>query len=145
MRKIIRLGNMPFDVMLVIEHHSGVFYQNQVGGNVCAEEELEGVLAPVGLDAETVEVIANLEYLNGRKGISDEIADAIDRILGAVQARRATKADVVRVDRTRLQDSWEAWVYVVIDSPTSFPDDNLFDSRLGFGTARGVLTWPNSD
>lgn len=144
MRKIIRLWNMPFEVMLVIDERSGVFYQNQVGGNVCAQEELEGVLAPVELDAESVELIAHLPYVN-RKGISDEIADAIDRVLAAVQTKRAIKADVVRVDRSRLQDSWEAWVYVVVDSPENITDDNFFDSWLGFGTTRGVLTWPNSD
>ncbi len=38
---------MPDELMLLLDYPSGVIYQNQVGGNVCWQEELEGILAPI--------------------------------------------------------------------------------------------------
>ena len=130
-------------IMLIVEHPSGVKYQNQVGGNVCCQEELEGVLSPLDVSPEVTDRIENCPYPGGIQGITAEIADTIDALLAS-----ASRTSFLKVDRARLDDSWEAWVYVLIDSPESTVPD-LFGpyagSIYGFGAARGVLTWPNSD
>jgi len=141
--KLVRLWDMPDDIMLIVEYASAVTYRNQVGGVVCYVGELEGVLAPIDLSREAVETIQSCPYPQGREGITPEIADTIDSLLSAEPCAR-----FLRVDRARLDESWEAWVYVTIDSPESpFPtsDGTYFGSIFGFGATRGVITWISSD
>ncbi|WP_169796410.1 DUF6210 family protein [Chondromyces crocatus] len=129
--------------MLVVEHPSGVLYQNQVGGVVCWQAELEGVLSPLDLSADAVQRIQTCPYPSGREGISNEIADTIDALLAVEPG-----ASSLKVDRARLGQSWEAWVYVLIDAPGEGAAETVGTSCgpiRGFGAARGVLTWPNSD
>lgn len=132
---------MPNILMLVIEHPSGVVYQNQVGGNVCEQARLEGVLAPLGLEPSNVERIMRCSY--GMQGITAGTADIIDSILAS-----DSEGKYVKVDRGRLDECLEAWVYVIVESPMS-PDPmetpEFFGGWCGFGRARAVLTWPNSD
>lgn len=111
--KIISLYALPYEVMLVLEHASGVTYENQVGGVVCCRAELEGVLVPIDLHSDAVQQIMDLPYDAGL-GISGELADAIDRALAASPGAR-----YLTVDRTRLAESYEAWVFVVADIPES--------------------------
>jgi hypothetical protein len=149
--KWILLNDLPDEIMLVVEHSSGVVYRNQVGGNVCWQAEVEGVLAPLDVAPAIKERIAVLRYPNGRQGITTEIADAID---AALASERATM--FLKVDRSRLDESWEAWIYVMIDSPVSnvvdpyyppgqAPPRTYFGPLFGFGQAKGVLTWISSD
>jgi hypothetical protein len=42
----------------------------------------------------------------------EEIVAAIDAVLAASPA-----TSFIKVDRERMHESWEAWVYVLIDSP----------------------------
>lgn len=140
---LIVLRGMPDELMLVVECPSGVRYENQVGGVVCWRGEQEGVLAPVDVARSTVEAIQNCPYPQGAEGISLEIADMIDALLAAEPAAR-----MLKVDRTRLRESWEAWIYVLVDAPRATVqdiNDGYYGSVYGFGCARGVLTWPNSD
>jgi hypothetical protein len=134
---------MPDEIMLVVGYPSTVLYRNQVGGVVCYQGELEGILSPVDLSRDTIKRIQKCSYPQGREGITPEIADTIDGLLAA-----APGGQFLKVDRTRLDESWEAWVYVSIDSPDS-PIPTLFGpyfgSILGFGATHGVLTWLNSD
>jgi hypothetical protein len=59
------------------------------------------------------------------------------------------RAHCLRVDRERLDASQEAWIYVLVASPDSSHPDCVKEPYLGwtygFGAARGVLTWINSD
>src|SRR5689334_5814997 len=112
--KLVQLFGMPDEVMLIVEHSSGVRYLNQVGGVLCWQAEVEGVLAPLDATPEVNERIQNCPYPSGRKGITKEIADTIDALLAS---HRGTT--FLKVDRARLDESWEAWVYVLIDSPES--------------------------
>ena len=150
-KKVIDLIDIPDEVMLVLEYPSGVVYRAQVGGVVCWKAEMEGVLVPIDLSDDSNEQIMNCAYPQGREGVTAEIADMID-------ARLASEAGArfLRVDRARLDESWEAWVYVIVDSPPTPPPDmsgeisadtfgGYFGPVYGFGLARGVLTWPNSD
>lgn len=134
---------MPDELMLIVECRSGVRYENQVGGVVCWRGEQEGVLAPVDVARSTFEAIEKCPYPQGAQGISLEIADTIDALLAAESGAR-----MLKVDRERLHESWEAWIYVRIDAPfkkVQSLDDNYYGSVYGFGPSRGVLTWPNSD
>ncbi len=142
MKKIINLYALPYEAMLILEWASGVTYENQVGGTLCLQATAEGVLAPVDLDPDAVEQIMNLPY-EPRYGISAEVADAIDGVLAASPSGRYLK-----VDRARLAESFEAWVFVVADIPESSEHQlqgPYFGAPRGFGRSTGVLTWPNSD
>jgi hypothetical protein len=148
MSKHVLLYDME-QVMLLIEDPDGVVYQNQVGGVVCWQAELKGILAPLEVTPEDTDRIMSLPYPSGIQGITIEIADAIDEILA-----RSSLTSFLKVDRTRLEESWEAWVHVLIDTPSgdALVDPgaplhfNMYTGPLyGFGRCRGVLTWPNSD
>jgi hypothetical protein len=134
---------MPDALMLIVECPSGVRYENQVGGVVCWRGEQEGVLAPIDVGGATLEAIQHLSYPQGIEGITIEIADSIDALLVA-----ETGARMIKVDRARLHQSWEAWIYVEIESPRATVQGlapEFSGSVYGFGVVRGVLTWPNSD
>lgn len=134
--KVINLYALPDEVMLIIEHPSGVLYENQVGGVVCWQASIEGVLTPLDLPTNAVQKIIELPYLDGR-GISSELADAVDSALAGTY---------VKVDRARIADSFEAWIFVVAEiSETSDEEPRHFGAPRGFGRSAGVLTWPNSD
>jgi hypothetical protein len=124
--------------MLVIADPAGARYFNQVGGTSCSQEELQGFLCPLDLDEagyERLEKICGLPFLIDTASISNEVADAIDELL----ASKPSTA-FVRVDRGRLAESYEAWVHVILEAGA-----NAAVPLHGFGAARGVLTWPNSD
>ncbi len=48
----------------------------------------------------------------------------------------------VKVDRNRLTDSHEAWVYVDYRNPKAVDWNS---GITGFGQCQAVLTWENSD
>lgn len=126
---------------LIAEHHSGVVYTNQVGGLLCFQAELEGVLIPLPFDIAMRQKLENLSYPQGVRGINSDFADRIDEIL------RDSGTNFLKVDRDRLEDSWEAWIHVkIVDSPDIYrvrTDDP--HTIYGFGESSGVLTWSNSD
>ena len=90
-----------------------------------------------------------LEYFEGPKhqgsgatsGLDVEDADFID---GLLQSWRL--GAFLEVDRGKLRDSHEAWVYVRIMGDETV-DDDFLSLASGFGPypKRGVLTWTNSD
>lgn len=65
--------------------------------------------------------------------LTPDLADGVDAALAAEPDTRCA-----RVDRSRLNDSHEAWVYVDLDGAAT-------DLLRGFGRSKAVLTWPNSD
>jgi hypothetical protein len=142
-QRTIDLACIPNEVMLLVEHVSGVVYRNQVGGVTCWQAELEGVLAPIDVSRANVERIMGLPY-PPRHGITAEIADALDEALAGQPGTRYLK-----VDRARLHESLEAWVFVVAATQDDTPDHLLgpdyFGAIFGFGRVSAVLTWPNSD
>jgi len=134
---------MPDEIMLIVEHASGVSYQNQVAGVACLHVELEGVLSPLDVGPEIAQKIQAGPYPAGHVGISAETADDLDAALASGPGTR-----FIKVDRARMDQSSEAWVHVVVDSPeTDVPSLSgpYFGPIYGFGAGRGVLTWPNSD
>jgi len=140
------------DIMLIVEDSNGVTYRNQTGGVTCGQSELEGVLCPLDIDRDDTERIEKLTCDASSGHITGEIADIIDTILAS-----KSSTSFLKVDRARLKDSEEAWIYVLVDSPpgdasssspvttaAQAPDPYLGPLR-GFSVTRGVLTWQNSD
>jgi hypothetical protein len=134
---------LPLEIMLVIEHASGVVYLNQSGGLLCRQSTMEGVLVPLGLSDADAERVMKLPY-EPILGITANLADELDGILAV---DRSTQH--IKVDRSRLHESMEAWVFVRVDTrnlrPDGTPEADYFGLMYGFGAATGVLTWPNSD
>lgn len=139
---------------LIIEYPSGIIYSNQTGGTSTLHPELEGVFVPLRNDVEVKEpkLVGTqndlLHYFEGPKhrgtgatsGLDLADADFIQAVL-----ERYCLGDIVTVDRSRLRESHEAWVRVIVERE----EQNQHDLRIfrGFGPypRPGVLTWSNSD
>lgn len=127
-------------VALIIEAPTGVTYSNQVGGHACLQPTYEGALLPVNPDRDPDGPRSDLEIALGEVLINegfldDTLADTVDAVL----ARFSPTAGLL-VDRTRLRESTEAWVHVIVPEAKGGP---YGESRYPAG--RGVLTWLNSD
>lgn len=132
---------------LIIIGESGIIYDNQVGGNFCLQRSEEGTLAIIfdctGLILEELE-----KYCVNKDGLNSDDADCIDKILW-----KYNSTCMLSVDRNRLQDSAEAWVYVDIANRENLIKDleniesDMYPAYdfLGFVETKGVLTWNNSD
>ena len=129
---------------LIVLRPSGVYYSNQTGGYACYHPMAEGVFIPLGID--TVDQEKELcDYFTGAKwggwcceGIDEETAGFIDVLM---EKSDLTKS--ITVDRTRLHDSQEAWVYVDFRNTATYGFGGV--EVTGFGICKGVLTWENSD
>jgi Family of unknown function (DUF6210) len=118
---------------------SGVVYFNQTGGGFCLQPEVEGILFPINneprlgylhdgsLDIRLAQ--ATLEMIR----ISEATAKRIDRLL-----EEFLHHDIVKVDRSTLEQSDEAWIHVEIG------EQSLGDLK-DFAGYKAILTWPNSD
>ncbi len=136
---------------VIISCDSGISYCNQVGGYLCRQLEFDGVYLPLANDV----ALKNKElmspenelraYFEGPKhngwgandGLDDEDADFID---SALQKYHQDKW--IKVDRSRLKESCEAWVFVQV-----YAEDDPVPLQSGFEEypRLGVLTWSNSD
>jgi hypothetical protein len=122
----------------IVLEASGVVYSNQTCGNACAQPEAEGILVPFN-DASPLgqseqafwerlaRILENAHYL------TPHLADQVDAELAADPDTRCAT-----VDRSRLKDSHESWIYIDLDGTAS-------GLLSGFGRSKAVLTWPNSD
>ena len=128
---------------VVLSARTGVSFSNQAGGTSCLQPELEGVYVPIDDDFATVETRL-LDYFTGPKhrgtgatrGLDSDDADCIDEILHTPHAPLPFE-----VDRNRLSDSIEAWVFVRLRR-----QDEPIPILEGFPSgAEAVLTWGNSD
>jgi uncharacterized protein DUF6210 len=136
MRRVV-LWNLEGAAAIVLEA-SGVVYSNQTCGNACAQPEAEGILVPFNDDPpldhperalweRLARILENAHYLTPR------LADKVDAEFAADPDTRCAT-----VDRSRLKDSHESWVYIDLDGTAS-------GLLRGFGRSKAVLTWPNSD
>lgn len=123
---------------LIIQHPSGVLYSNQVGGHGCFHPEVEGVFFPLQTDINRSELNTLEQHFRGSWDALNEFgANLVDTVL----QKSGRNLSWISVDPSRLNDSFEAWVYVKLK-----PKKTKMDERLvGFDEAVGVLTWPNSD
>lgn len=67
------------------------------------------------------------------------MADVIDAIL------QVTGSTDFKVDRGRLDESDESWVYVEIETRDGSQAKHPACPVSGFGNCHALLTWPNSD
>lgn len=128
--------------VLIVEASTGVVYSNQVYGTSALHPELEGWLMPLPDQTRRLPGLLDDHFqaepysLTGADrtrgtGITEATADWLDEVV---------LPNCARVDRERLDDSREAWVYLRVASESEdFPLWVLDRPR------RGVLTWPNSD
>ena len=122
---------------LVLACPSGVRYRNQAAGHACWKFEIEGVLVPLPLPEARVALRAFEDHFDGGwDTLEPADADALDRILADAQC------GFITVDRTRLHESYEAWVHVTVSVLDPDRRHELFD---GLAADRAVLTWENSD
>jgi hypothetical protein len=133
---------------LVLLEPSGVFYYNQVCGHACLQKFEEGVFSYIRDEGNEL-YKAIPEHLLNKNRLTPEDADFLDG-----QFMRSFDAKYLRVDRNRLNDSMEAWVYVSIDQRSiEQPLNNNPESESvyyntafkGFTCTGAVLTWDNSD
>ena len=122
---------------LIILQPSGMVYEAQVGGTWCRREVAEGFLVPFDnespFDSPNLALHVQLHKLLWEMmSLTDELAEAFDRLLSA-----HINTAGVSVDRSRLGDSCEAWVYVDVRETDNSP-------LRGFANCKAVLTWPNS-
>jgi hypothetical protein len=130
-------------VGLIILYPTGIIFQNQTGGISCIQRSEEGIFFPVSdapvLDEnyttkmDLLDIELTKLFPSYATNLKPELADKIDLLL-----RNYLPLKGVTVDRNRLNDSDEAWIYVNIE-PSELADYS------GFGSSRGVLTWSNSD
>jgi len=120
---------------IILPRSTGVFFTNQVGGHACDHPELEGLFIPLddGLDRPTRQVFEH-HFQGSWATLTEEDAMVIDRAL------QKGNLGFIRVERSKLFDSVEAWVHVILD----FKSVSIF---IGFDgkSNRGILTWENSD
>lgn len=136
-KRLIDLGR--FDGLgLIIQHTSGVFYTNQVAGHGCLHPEVEGVFFPLETDINRYELNTLKQHFSGDwEALNDAEADLVETVL----RRSSRNLNWISVDRSRLKDSFEAWVHVKLDPKKT----KMNDTVKGFDNSFGVLTWPNSD
>jgi Family of unknown function (DUF6210) len=140
------------NIGLILLYPSGVRYENQAGGYMCLHPSEEGVYAPLYVHRIDQEAMLEDHFFRSPKwggccfdGIDHEDADVIDHILGLARETRH-----IKVDRSRLRDSCEAWIYVNVVTQADGNEQNYTSDippypAAGFGECNGVLTWRNSD
>lgn len=129
---------------LIILQPSGAFYELETGGYACYHALAEGVFVPIHRPPDDDQEMLLTAHFTGPKwegwcdeGIDEATAEHVDHILSL-----SPETSYLKVDRTRLGDSREAWIYVNVSEPT---DDPRVARISGFGKCKGVFVWGNSD
>jgi Family of unknown function (DUF6210) len=124
---------------LIILKNTGVVIANQTGGYACIESKAEGIYVPLRSHAHELEAFFQQQWGMDGSALDETAADFIDNFLGL---DGNGNLNFIKLDRTRLENSHEAWVHVNV----SIPDGDQRISLInGFGVTHGILTWPNSD
>lgn len=129
---------------LVLLRPTGVLYSNQTGGTSCLHPQVEGAYVPL-IDEWVDQEALLCAHFTGPKwrgachrGIDEETAREVERVLSLGVVTRELG---LRVDRSRLAESHEAWIHVEVPAQPGGPLAVL----SSYPASRGVLTWANSD
>jgi hypothetical protein len=148
---IIRLYDF-IGIGLILPFPSGVLYVNQTGGHACLQSEAEGMLVPLHNDLalDPIRLLGPepdlLAYFTGPKHNGAGATSGLDEVdanqISAIIARHRLDS-VLEMDRSRLIDSHEAWLHVIVRAD----DSGSYPAFAGFGPypRPGILTWTNSD
>jgi len=144
---VVRLYDLD-GLALIVECPSGVLYTNQAGGVFCMQPIIEGVLVPLGTECNMEEKLDAFFATRAIRLNSDD-ADSLDIILRTPEEPYVvTPTFFLEVDRGRLDDSMEAWLYVTI---TACPDEHMVayssdrEGRLSDITTLSGLAWSPDD
>lgn len=108
---------------LILSLPTGITYTQQTGGMLCMQRQAAGALFPV---PEIFLTAALMTAASDDNLITDQDANLIDNAWSEIGG------DIrMAIDRTRLEDSEEAWVHVEI----------IMEHYAG----AAILTWENSD
>ena len=134
---------LPQFMGLIILQPSGAFYTHETGGYACFHESAEGVFVPLYEGTEENQEGLLIAHFTGPKwegwcddGIDEPTAEYIDYVFSL-----SPTTNNLRVDRVRLDDCKEAWIYVTIREP----GEDSASPISGFGDCKGVFVWGNSD
>lgn len=129
----------PQGLGLIVEAPGGQIYSNQAGGYACHHPELEGAYVALGPTPECFENHFAGETSKWKGHCYDGIDEETARFLDAALASDALgRIGCVTIDRARLRESEEAWVWVRIA-------ENSHPLLRAYGGRKGVLVWENSD
>ena len=132
---------------LVVPHPTGIVYSNQAGGHACLQPELEGFCVPIGNDV-------GLAPKHDFRSPENDLFKYFGKLNSC--GASLTEADAQRiesimhnlplwggftVDRARLNDSVESWVFVTINGNENSP---IPVDGITYPVS-AVLTWTNSD
>lgn len=137
MMKEVRLWDLN-GAALIVPMETGVVFSNHVNGFASEERQLEGLLIPINNDCMPQDYLHLLDVqlgflFSGAEGGVDRVkAKLLDELFAVFP-----QTEGLKVDRNRLADSVESWVWVVADEVEDSP-------YTGFGEMKGVLTWLNS-
>jgi len=148
---LIYLYEVP-GLSLILKWPSGFAYATQTGGFACLQSWAEGILLPLGPRGQER---LDERFGEGRtkydgycwNGIDADDADWLDFVLTHLEPGH-NWGPLITVDRSRLADSWEAWVHVRIGPhPEREPAPPGGDSWPfhGIPAQEAILTWENSD
>lgn len=132
MKNIVDLDLVFKLFALIISCPTEVFYTNQTHGTCCYHPEIEGILIPLNNYMRLEDELSS--FINDFAQIyTEDLADKIDIIL-------SNYVDFIKVDRDKLKESGEAWLYVTIDKT-----HDIISGFVENGYNKAVLTWINSD
>lgn len=128
------------DLGLIVKANTGIIYTSQTGGFANLDPEMEGFFVPLRTCFGFRELYAMRDLcpngLDANEGMDSETADRLDWML----SRQGLKC--IRVDRSKLGESWEAWVHVTLSGELGHKVPLLQAPHEELGA---VLTWLNSD
>ena len=133
---LVDLNAYP-DLGLIIKATTGVRHTSQAAGFACEHPEVEGFFVPLRTRIGRPELATLCGISRGAwQSLTEAEADALDRALHRHDIRS------IRVDRSMLTDSKEAWVHVVV----SAADGDAVPLMIGSSDElRAILIWPNRD
>jgi hypothetical protein len=131
--KAISLYNLSGLGLILEDASSDVTYLNQTAGHCCGQRHARGFF--VFVEDETRRIYnAIAPFMENKETLSAADADYLDTVF-----TDNYKARHLSVDRTKLEQSEEAWVHVKVAL------DDESESYTGFAAETGILTWDNSD
>jgi hypothetical protein len=120
--------------IIIKDKDSKVIYSNQTGGHCCDHPEERGYFVPMLNPSRwsTDRRIKELKPLEHKLALSENDADFLD---GFFKKNRLP----LQVDRTRLEESAEAWVHVIISG-----EDHFYGNAFCAGE-KAIFVWENCD